>query len=45
MVGEGHVWSHRPACIRAALQALAMTMVAEDPGPDAMQSFFVCARK
>ncbi len=45
MVGGGHRWSPTPEGIRAALEARGMTTLALDAGPDAMQSFHVCARK
>lgn len=45
MVGAGHVWAPSTALIEAALREAGMAIVATDPGPDAMQSFFVCARK
>jgi SAM-dependent methyltransferase len=45
MVGDGHCWAPTPEGMRAALEARALTVVAFDAGPDAMQSFHVCARK
>ena len=45
MVGDHHRWAPTPEGIHAALEAHGMTVVAEDPGPDAMQSFYVCARR
>jgi SAM-dependent methyltransferase len=45
MVGGEHRWSPAPEGIRAALVFRGMTVVAQDAGPDAMHSFFVCARK
>jgi hypothetical protein len=45
MVGSGHVWAPAPAGVRADLEARGMAIAAFDAGPDAMQSFYVCARK
>lgn len=45
MVGAGHVWAPSLDLVRAELQARGMTLVASDAGPDAMQSFYACARK
>lgn len=45
MVGSGHVWAPAPAGVRAVLEARGMAVTAFDAGPDAMQSFYVCARK
>jgi len=45
MVGPYHVWRPTPAGMRDALRARGLDPVAEDDGPDAMQSFFACARK
>ena len=45
MVGSGHAWAPTPEGVRAALEARGLTMTAFDAGPDAMQSFYACARK
>jgi SAM-dependent methyltransferase len=45
MVGAGHVWAPSLEVLRTELQARGMTLIASDAGPDAMQSFFACARK
>jgi SAM-dependent methyltransferase len=45
MVGAGHVWAPTPEKIRAAMEARGMTITSLDAGPDAMQSFYACARK
>jgi len=44
-VGTGHKWIPDPEIIRAALGEFNFKIVAADDGPDAMQSFFVCAKK
>ena len=43
-VGDGHKWSPTPAIIKAALEETGCRIEACDDGPDAMQSFYVCAR-
>lgn len=45
MVADGHKWQPEPAGIKAALSARGCQVIACDDGPDAMMSFFVCARK
>jgi SAM-dependent methyltransferase len=45
MVGDGHVWQPTFASIEQALHALGLAVIAADRGPDAMQSFHLCARK
>jgi SAM-dependent methyltransferase len=42
-VGDGHKWAPAPEPMQASLIALGGRILASDPGPDAMQSFFVCA--
>jgi SAM-dependent methyltransferase len=42
-VGDGHKWAPTPEVIKAAVNRLGGRIVACDDGPDAMQSFFVCA--
>lgn len=42
-VGDGHKWAPTPEIIKAALQRLGGRIIASDDGPDAMESFFVCA--
>lgn len=42
-VGDGHQWAPSPEGIKASLQRLGGRVIACDDGPDAMQSFFVCA--
>lgn len=43
-VGDGHKWKPTPTLIKQALGNRGGTLVAADDGPDAMQSFHVCAR-
>jgi SAM-dependent methyltransferase len=45
MVADGHKWSPDPNVIQVALRELGFEIVSFDPGPDAMDSFYVCARK
>lgn len=45
MVGSGHQWSPNITLLRDALEARGMEVIACDPGPDAMHSFYICARK
>ncbi len=45
MVGSEHKWQPEPAVIKQALVERGCLVVASDDGPDAMMSFFVCARK
>ncbi len=45
MVGDGHRWAPAPEGIRAALVARGLSVIDQNAGPDAMQSFHVCARK
>jgi hypothetical protein len=42
-VGDGHKWAPTPEIIKATLTELGGRVIAHDDGPDAMQSFFVCA--
>lgn len=42
-VGDGHKWAPTPEIVKTALNRLGGRVVACDDGPDAMQSFFVCA--
>jgi SAM-dependent methyltransferase len=42
-VGDGHKWAPSPEVIKSAMIALGGRVIACDDGPDAMQSFFVCA--
>lgn len=44
-VGQGHVWSPALDVVAAELGRLGCEMVAEDAGPDFMESFYVCARR
>lgn len=45
MVGDEHRWQPEPAVVKTALTSLGCELVASDDGPDAMMSFFVCARR
>lgn len=42
-VGDGHKWKPTPAILRETLVRSGAQILAADDGPDAMQSFFVCA--
>jgi SAM-dependent methyltransferase len=42
-VGQGHKWSPTPDIIHSAVKEIGFEVVATDEGPDAMQSFYVCA--
>lgn len=42
-VGDGHKWAPTPEIIKAAFAELGGRVIAHDDGPDAMESFFVCA--
>jgi len=42
-VGDGHKWAPTPVGIQMTLTRLGGRVRAHDDGPDAMQSFFVCA--
>lgn len=44
-VGDGHKWTPTPAILKDALAELGCETVEFDDGPDAMRSFYVCARK
>ena len=44
-VGDGHKWMPTPEVISQALEGLGCEIVGKDEGPDAMMSFYVCARK
>lgn len=45
MVGDAHKWLPTPAVVTDALERLGCSVVARDDGPDAMHSFYVCARR
>lgn len=45
MVGDEHKWQPEPDIVRSQLLTLGLQVIAADNGPDAMMSFFVCARK
>lgn len=42
-VGDGHKWAPTPEIIKAAMEHQGGRVIASDDGPDAMESFFVCA--
>ena len=42
-VGDGHKWKPTPFIVRQAVAELGGQVVDADDGPDAMQSFYVCA--
>ncbi len=42
-VGDGHKWAPTPEVIQATLAEFGGRIIASDDGPDAMESFFVCA--
>lgn len=44
-VGTGHVWSPSLDVVAAELVRLDCDIVAQDAGPDFMESFYVCARR
>lgn len=44
-VGDGHKWIPRPEVIKQTLVELVCEIIQFDDGPDAMQSFYICARK
>jgi len=44
-VGDEHKWSPTPEIIKSRVQDSGFSLVAWDDGPDAMYSFWVCARK
>jgi len=44
-VGNEHKWTPTPQVIKARLEAQTCKIVACDDGPDAMYSFWVCARR
>jgi hypothetical protein len=44
-VGNEHKWTPTPEIIKSSLAQLSCSMVACDDGPDAMFSFWVCARR
>jgi len=44
-VGSEHKWTPTPQIIKSALSRLSCTVVAFDDGPDAMFSFWVCAKR
>jgi len=45
MVGDGHKWQPEPEIVKQALRDLRCEILVADDGPDALMSFFVCARK
>jgi hypothetical protein len=45
MVGDGHKWIPTPEHVKVALTACSCEIIAFDDGPDAMSSFFVCAKR
>lgn len=44
-VGDGHKWVPTPEIVAAALERIGCNIIGRDDGPDAMFSFYVCARK
>ena len=44
-VGDGHKWVPSPAIVAAALEQMGCKVIGRDDGPDAMFSFYVCARR
>jgi SAM-dependent methyltransferase len=44
-VGDEHKWTPTPEIIKSTMQDSGFSVVACDDGPDAMYSFWVCARK
>ncbi len=42
-VGDGHKWAPTPEIVKTTLAELGGHTIASDDGPDAMESFFVCA--
>ncbi len=44
-VGDGHVWTPTPALVKGAVERAGCRVIDADDGPDAMWSFFVCARR
>lgn len=44
-VGDGHKWTPTPEIIKSSVGKLGCATVACDDGPDAMYSFWVCARR
>jgi len=44
-VGDGHKWVPTPKIVFETLKELGCHIVDRDEGPDAMMSFYVCARK
>jgi hypothetical protein len=44
-VGTGHKWVPTPALLKTAIAEFGCELVAHDDGPDAMFSFWICARK
>jgi SAM-dependent methyltransferase len=44
-VGSGHRWTPTPQIVKSFLQEVHCEIVQFDDGPDAMQSFYICARK
>ena len=43
-VGDEHKWSPTPSVVKEAVTGLGLSVVDADDGPDAMMSFYVCAR-
>jgi SAM-dependent methyltransferase len=44
-VGTGHRWIPTPDIVKQEINAIGLNIVSFDDGPDAMWSFYVCARK
>jgi SAM-dependent methyltransferase len=44
-VGDAHKWIPNPEIAKSAIQSLNCEIIAFDDGPDAMYSFYVCAKK
>jgi SAM-dependent methyltransferase len=44
-VGDDHKWLPTPEALKHAVSKLGCEIVQSDDGPDAMQSFYICARK
>ncbi len=44
-VGNGHKWVPYPEAVRRVVNQLGFKVISGDDGPDAMQSFYLCAQK
>jgi SAM-dependent methyltransferase len=44
-IGDAHKWIPTPEIVKSAVQQLGCDIIAYDDGPDAMYSFYVCAKK